>query len=214
MEALNKILARLPLIPLTILILGYLAYDYYDWQSSDGSEYGMKKAALTASKGSLDVSKAKLKQVEDFYKNLEVTRSRIISLAEQLNGAKSSLSTEIDVASFVKILTLEAKKLGIVIKGIKPELPTKKESYAEVPFIVSFKGAYVQLLVFLDHISKFQQVIHTSDIIIKPSGNAFTKYVELEGMVKLVAYKYQGDQVDEIAKKFQPAEQQNKGVEQ
>jgi Tfp pilus assembly protein PilO len=201
MGELNKTLSRLPIVLLAALYCGYLAYDYYDWLNSPQSELGKKKAAVVAAKTELDAAKKKLASGQEFFRNLDALRSRIRSLTSQLEGSKATLSADIDIANFLRMITLEAKKLGLSIKGVKPDREIKQEYYLEVPFTVAFKGAYVQALVFFDRISKFQQVIRVSDFDLKPTGNVFTKYVELDGSVKLIAYKYLGTAVDDVKDK-------------
>lgn len=201
MEQLQKLFARLPILPVAIMYCGWLAYDYHDWMTSPTSDLGAKKGQVASLKQDLEQSKKKLSTGEEFFKNLDSIRDRIRSLTAQLDATKASLSADIDIANFVRIITLEVKKLGLQIKAIKPEEEKKSEYYIEVPFEVSFKGAYVQLLVFFDRVAKFQQVIRIGDFNLRPSGNNMTKYVELSGSVKLIAYKYLGSAADEVLNK-------------
>jgi type IV pilus assembly protein PilO len=200
MEALNKALNKVPIIIFIIAYCGWLSYDYYDWLNSPTSELGQKKTAIQNAKKTLDASKKKLAEADEFFKNLEVLRTRIRQLDSQLAASKNTLNNDVDIANFVRMVTLEAKKLGLVIKGIKPDGEVKKEYYVEVPFTVQFRGAYVQALVFFDRIAKISQVVTVSEFAMKPSGNAFTKYVELEGNAKIVAYRYLGTHADEVSK--------------
>ena len=200
MENLQKILARLPILAMGLLYCCYLTYDHYDWMNSAGSDLGLKKAQVISDKTEFDAMKKKLTSGEDFFKNLDAIRERIKALTVQLDSTKTSLSGDIDIANFVRIITLEVNKLNFQIKGIKPEAEKKSDYYIEVPFTVNLKGAYVQILVFFDRVAKFQQVIRISDFTLRPSGNASTKFVELDASVKLVAYKYLGSTADEIIK--------------
>lgn len=201
MEALNSILARIPVMLLVIGYCGWQSYDYYEWLNSPTSEYGSKLQTLATTKQNLEVAKKKLKDAEDFFKNFEALKTRIRQLALELENTKAVLNTEIDLANFVRMLSLEAKKIGLNIKGIRPDQEKKRDFYTEVPFTVVLKGAYVQALVFFDRIAKLQQVIHITDFGMRPSGNVFTKYVELEGTVRVAAFKYLGTDADEIGKK-------------
>lgn len=201
MENLLKLLARLPIIPLAALYCGWLVYDHYDWLNSPQSELGQKHTQLEGAKTELEATKKKLASGEEFLKNLDAIRERIRTLTAQLESTKASLSAELDIAGFVRLITLEVKKLGFQIKAIKPETEKKDEYYTEVPFSVTFKGAYVQMLVFFDRVSKFQQLIRIGDFALHPTGNNLTKYVELEATVKLVAYKYLGTAADDVIHK-------------
>lgn len=193
-----KTLARLPIVPMALVYCGFLYWGHNEWMHSPESELGMKKASIQAAKQDLESSKKKLVAAEEFFKNLDALRARIRQLTSQLDGTKTTLSADIDIANFVRMITLEAKKLGLGIKGIKPEEDVRREYYVEVPFSVAMRGAYVQILVFFDRVAKFQQVIRIADFEMKPSGNVFTKYVELESSVRLVAYKYLGTKADEV----------------
>jgi Tfp pilus assembly protein PilO len=201
MDALNKTLSRLPIIPLAVLYIGWLVFSYYSWLNAPDSELGLKRGAITSSRSELENTKKKLAEGEEFFKNLDAIRVRIRQLTTQLDSSKAVLSADIDIANFVRMVTLESKKLGITIKSITPLAEQKQDFYTEVPFNVSLTGAYVQVLVFFDRIAKLQQVIRVSDFDLKPTGNTYTKYVELGGSVKLNAYKYLGTHADEIIHK-------------
>ena len=90
----------------------------------------------------------------------------------------------------------------------------KKEYYVETPFQLMFKGAYVQMMVFFDRVAKFQQLIRVSDFAVKPTSNVFTKYVELDGSVKLVTYKYLGTHADDVLNKDEMPSTSDKPAEQ
>lgn len=201
MEALNRLLAKFPIIPLIVLVCGWLGYSHNEWMTSPDSDLGLKRGSVDSAKKELEVAQKKLATGEEFFKNLDAIRSRIRQLTAQLDSTKTVLSADVDIANFVRMITLEAKKLGITIKSITPGTDVKKDYYTEVPFNVQLKGAYVQILVFFDRIARFQQVVKIGDFELKPSGNTFTKYVELQGSVKVVAYKYLGTSADEVIHK-------------
>lgn len=206
MNALLSLLDRIPILLLTFAAAAWYGYDYYAWLHAPDSELNLKAQSLVQTQNELSIAQKKLASGEEFYKNLDVLRSQIRALTAQLDSTKAVLSSEIDIANFVRMLTLEAKKLNLVIKSIKPEPETKREYYIEVPFTLQLRGAYVQLLVFFDRIARFNQVIRISDFEMRPSGNAMTKYVELSGSVKLVAYKYLGTAADEVVHKAEMKE--------
>lgn len=198
MKQLNDILAKIPVIVLAMLYLGYMGWDYYDFLNSPESELGAKKAQLAAMKTQLEVQQKKLVSAQDFFKNLDSIRNRIRTLSQQLENTKASLNAEIDLANFIRMITLEAKKVGLTIQSIRPEPDVKKEYYIEVPFAIQLKGAYVQTLVFFDRIVRLQQLVRVAGFDFRPVGNAYAKYVELEGNGRLVTFKYLGSAADEV----------------
>ncbi|MBI2606566.1 MAG: type 4a pilus biogenesis protein PilO [Deltaproteobacteria bacterium] len=203
MQALNQLFKRFSALILVGAVgyCGWLVYDYYDWQSSATSELGRKKSLLAQAKENVKKLKEKVKAAEEFYKNLDVIRARIRQLSLQLEGAKGMLSAEVDVASFIRVMNLEAKKLGITIKKIRPETEVKKDYYIEVPFSMDVRGAYVQLVVFFDRIARLQQIMKVETFNLRPTGTAYTKFVELESGIRLTSYKYLGTTADDIGKK-------------
>ena len=206
MGGLNRLLSRIPFLTIAVLYCGWLAYGYYDWLNSPTSELATKKTQLTQSKQLNEKVKAKLKEADEFYKGYDIQRARVRQLYTQLESAKGMLNADIDVANFLRMISLEAKKLGIVIKKMKPDAETKKEFYTEVPFSVDLTGAFVQMLVLFDRIARFQQIVRVDTFGMKPSGSNVTKYVELAGSVRLLTYKYQGTDADEVLKKQEMVE--------
>ncbi len=201
MRGLNQLFQRIPIALIAVGFLAYLAGSYYIWTTSDTSELALRKQALVNSQQNLTQLQAELAKAEAFLQSLDTIRARIRALAQQLEETKDSLSSEVDIGNFVKILNLESNKVKLRLKGIKPEVERKRDYYVEVPFVINLKGAYIQILVFLDRISRFQQIVNISDFQLKPSGNNLTNYVELDGSVRLVTYKYLGSSADQIGKK-------------
>jgi type IV pilus assembly protein PilO len=198
MQQLNDILSKIPVLILALLYCGYIGYDFYDFKNSPESELGQKKAQLAAVKVQLEGTKKRLNTAEDFFKNLEAIRTRIRSLSQQLENTKTALNNDIDLANFIRMVTLEAKKLGLTIVSIRPNNDIKRDYYIEVPFTIAMKGAYVQMLVFFDRMVRLQQLIKVSGFDLRPIGNTYSKYVELEGNGTIVTYKYVGSEVDNI----------------
>ena len=199
MGALNSLLNRLPIMLGAILYALFLGYQTWDWLNSDASELGQKKAEAKAIVKALESTKVKIKDAEEFYKNLDLIKAEIRQLSSQLENSKNSLTGELDVGDFISIVTHEAKKLGLVVKSIAPEPVTQKEFYLEVPFRISLSGAYVQMLVFFDRISTLTQIVRVSDVDMKTAGNNSVKYVPLTGSAKLVAYRYIGTKADDVS---------------
>ena len=206
MGGINRLLSRIPLLTIAVLYCGWQAYGYYEWLNSPTSELGAKRTQLVQSKQTNDKLKAKLKEADEFYKGYDIQRARVRQLYTQLESAKGMLNADIDVANFLRMLSLEAKKLGIVIKRMKPDAEVKREFYTEVPFSVELNGAFVQMLVFFDRIARFQQIVRVDTFGMKPSNSNVTKYVELSGNARLLTYKYQGTDADEVLKKQEMVE--------
>lgn len=200
MKQFNEVLSRIPFTIIALLVIGWFSYNYYDFLNSNESELGAKKAQLATAKSQLEASKKRLLNGEAFFKGLESTRTRIVSLSQHLDSQKATITGEVDLANFIRMITLEAKKVGLNIRGIKPETEIKREYFAEIPFNISMKGAYVQTLVFFDRITRLQQLVRVSGFSFKPVGNTLSKFVELEGDGTIVTYRYLASSADEVTK--------------
>lgn len=194
-------LNRVPILLLGVLLLLYSAYDYYDFLNGAESELAQKNAQFSATKNQLEISKKKLANAQEFFKNLDGIRARIRNLSLQLESTKSSLSGEVDLANFIRMISLEAKKVGLNISSIRPMPDVKREQYIEVPFALDFKGAYLQVLVFFDRLIRLQQLVRVKNMDFTPVGNTLAKYVELDGHATIVTFKYLGSSADDVQNK-------------
>lgn len=201
MDGLDKSLNRLPLLIIGILAIVWLGYGYYGWLNSPTSELGLKKGQLKSAQINLEASKQKLKDAQEFAERFELLKARVKDLTLKLDETKGMLSEQIDVANFIRILNLEAKKIGITIKQIKPNAEVPREYYTEVPFTVSLRGAYIQMLVLFDRIARLKEITRVGDFTFKPTGSNVTKYIELNGDVTISAFKYRGTAADEVKNK-------------
>jgi Tfp pilus assembly protein PilO len=200
LERLKEILEK---IPITMLVGGYaiwLGYGWYEFTTSPESPLGLKMSEVESVKSENAKLENKLKEMQAFIRALDAKRTEIIRLAEQLAGMKASLSESLDVPEFLKMVNTEARKVGLTRIEVNPRDIKPKEYYAEHNFEMKFRGVYVQLFVFLDRLSQVQQIVRADDFSVKPIGSAMSRFVELEGTVRIKAYRYLGSKADEVAR--------------
>ncbi len=205
-ESLKNLINRIPFIPLFIGIIAYLCFDAYVFtygkilSYEPGSDYISKQKQIEAKKLENIHIKEKIEKAVEFWKTLESKKKELQNLAKDLDGMKATLSEHLDVPEFMKLILTEAKKVGLTVLGLKPISQNKKEYYTENSFELGFRGAYVQLLVFLDRLSESQRVIRVDNFLIKPKGNPQARFVELEGTIQVKGYYYLGSKLDEVKK--------------
>ncbi|MGK5084962.1 type 4a pilus biogenesis protein PilO [Bdellovibrionota bacterium FG-1] len=199
-ERIKEVLERLPLGFLLILYMGYLGFDYYSFTTASDSPLLQKQSEVANIKKNTVVVQEKLKVAHDFFKSLDAKRGEIRHLAQVLGEMKGSLSADVDVPSFMKMVVTEAKKVGLNVMGIKPIERKSHEYYEEQPFALGFKGVYVQLLVFLERLSNVQNIVRVDDFEIRPISASGARFVELEGVLQIKTFKYLGTKADEIGK--------------
>ncbi len=184
-----------------ILYCGWLAYDYfYDFQNNLESPKNARLSQISEIKAANESLKKRIREINEFYKNLETKKQEIRGLALELDGLKSTLSESIDVPSFMNTVTTEARKVGLTVSKIRPVAAKKEKYYGEQAFDLEFRGVYVQLLVFLNRLSQSQKIIRIEDFRIHPKGSSRARFVELEGTVQIKAYYYLGTEEDRLGR--------------
>jgi Tfp pilus assembly protein PilO len=198
-----KIKEILDKVPFTLIVAAYLgsvAYDYQQFNTDPGSPFVMKQSEVNAAKVSKAKLEGKLKEAVAFAKTLDAKRNELRGLAVELQSMKETISENLDVPSFMKMTITEAKKVGLNIQSLKPKGSQPKEFYSEELFQMTFKGVFVQLLAFLQRLSNVAELANVENFEMKSIGSKRGRYVELEGMVEIKAYKYLGSKADSIGK--------------
>jgi Tfp pilus assembly protein PilO len=201
-EKLIEILNKIP-FPLVYLgIIGTLGYHYYDLNYPEASKLKQTEATLVSVQGESAKIEDNIRKANEFKKRLETKRAEIRQMAQELDSMKATLSENLDIPAFVKMVVTEARKVGLMVTGIKPSPEqVRKEYYAEQAFDLNFRGVYAQLLVFLDRLSQAQKIVRVDNFTVHPIATAsISRYVELEGLVQVKAYYYLGSKADDIAR--------------
>lgn len=207
MEAFRAALDRyLPLIGLSLGL--YLGYDVYQFLTDPGSELVSKRAQMQNLEESNRQLETQVKQAEEFFKSLEAKKSEIRNLANQLNEMKVTLSNDLDVPSLLKVIAYEAQRVGLRVQSIKPGVMQKKELYVESSFDLEFRGVFAQLVIFMQRLAQAQRILKIENFSVEPiasagqsSTAAANRYVELKGVLQILAYAYNPSKADEIAEK-------------
>lgn len=197
-EKINELVNK---IPITLLLFGYLGYlylDYYKFTTDETSPLIQKQREIETTKANNVKLKGKVKEMNTFIQSLEAKKAEVRNLALELQQMKSSISDRNDVPGFIKLATTEAKKVGLSVLSVQPAGSTEKEYYAEQAYKLDFRGAYVQLLAFLDRISNVTEVVRIDNFAMKPIGSPYAKFIELQGTVEMKTYRYLGSKADKI----------------
>lgn len=103
-------------------------------------------------------------------------RADVQALQVRLEGLRAVLPQEKDVADLLRRIQTLAVQSNLTIRGVKPGTVAPKTMYAEVPYTLELDGAYHNLGVFFDWVSKFPRIINISGIDIrakdKPEANS------------------------------------------
>jgi Tfp pilus assembly protein PilO len=140
----------------------------------------------------------KEREMKEFVKNLSLQKDKIRQLASSLKEMKATLPETLDEAELTKTLYTEAKKVGLVVVGLKPLEETKRDFYSEQVFEFEFRGIFAQAMMFLERLTSLQKIIKSQSLNLKPISSQSDRFVELRGTVKIVAFSYLRSQADEL----------------
>ena len=118
----------------------------------------------------------------------------------ELQNMKEVLSEKSDVPAFMKMLIIEAKRMGVSVVALKPNGSQDKEFYSESTFQMSIQGVFVQVISFLDRISNVSEIVKIDMIELSPVASSQQQYVVLNGKIDLKTYKYRGSVADSVGK--------------
>ena len=182
-------------------ILAYMAWDYYSFTTDPTSPLGEKRTAVETKRTQIAVNEKKIADAKMFYQNLEKKRDELRRLSTELATMKSTLTENNDVPAFMKLVLYEAKRVGLTVTSLSPLQSQPKQYYIEQPFDLNFQGVYVQLIAFLDRLAQAERIVRIDDFTVKPRGASSrgSKFVELEGTIKVRSYVYLGTQEDAVA---------------
>lgn len=199
-EKLKEKLAKIPVIPALLVWATFLGWEYYSYESSDTSPLVQKRIEKENVRNENAGLETQLKRVKEFAKNLEIKRLEIRNLTLELDSLKATISEDLNLPDFMKSTLTEARKVGLTVLSLKPTLGSKHEYYAEQAFDLKFRGAFVQVVVFLDRLANMQKVVRVDNFEMKPLGSNMAKIVELQGTVEIKAYRYVGSKADDLGK--------------
>jgi Tfp pilus assembly protein PilO len=200
MSALTDSLKKVPFGLLSFVVAGYFGYQYYHFTQSADSELNLKKSEYEAGTKEIERLTLKAKEVESFKNTLETRKVQLRELFKRLDEMKSSISESVDNADFMNTVLTEAKKVGLNVVSFDRSNAKKEEYYTEHIYNLSFRGVYVQLLVFFERLATVQRLIRVDNFKLKPVSASNGRYVELEGVVELKAYNYELSNADKLGK--------------
>jgi Tfp pilus assembly protein PilO len=148
---------------------------------------------MTQRQRKLDALQVDIRKSQAIAQRLPQFRAEVADLETRLETLKNVLPEEKDMGDLLRRLQTMAVQSNLTIRSFKPSpTPVAKQLHAEVPIGLQLDGAYHNLAIFFDRVSKFPRIIHISGIAIKakdrPEPNSTitadcvaTTYVLLEG---------------------------------
>jgi type IV pilus assembly protein PilO len=129
---------------------------------------GPKQTEMRERQKKLDTLQADIRKSQAIAQRLPQFRAEVSELEIRLETLKNVLPEEKDIGDLLRRLQTLAVQSNLTIRGFKPGgSPVTKPLHAEFPYNLSLDGAYHNLGIFFDRVSKFPRIIHIGSIAIK-----------------------------------------------
>jgi type IV pilus assembly protein PilO len=122
------------------------------------------RADIDARRSSLKKIQAEIARGVKTARRLPEFRKEVASLESQLEGLRTQLPEEQDVADLLRRVQGMATESNLTIRGFTPQPVTRKDLHAEWPIGLQVEGTYHDLGAFLDRVSKFPRIINVGNI--------------------------------------------------
>ena len=112
----------------------------------------------------LDALQADIRKSQAIAQRLPQFRAEVGELETRLETLKNVLPEEKDIGDLLRRLQTLAVQSNLTIRGFKPAAaPVTKQLHAEFPSTSQLDGAYHNLGLFFDRVSKFPRIIHIGE---------------------------------------------------
>ncbi len=151
MAASRKILIILALVVLTCVLYFFLVYKG-------------KQDEIDKTQEHLNDLNKQLSEVRSAAQGLDAIKMEITKLDQQLTESLSQLPEEKKIESILRSFEDLASSAGLDIASVKPGAEVARDFYAEIPIDLEINGAYHNIALFFDKVSKQKRVVNISNL--------------------------------------------------
>ena len=136
-----------------IIVGGYLYL--VEWPQQE--QLAIRRDELAVIQGRIDKGMETARKLPEF-------RAQVGQLESRLESLKAILPEEKDVADLLRRIQTMASQSNLTIRHFRPRAITAKELHAEWPIELEVEGAYHNVGLFLDRVSKLPRIINVGSI--------------------------------------------------
>lgn len=141
----------------------------------------------------LAAKQQQIRQEQDVVAKLPQLEAEIARLRQTLADLKEILPTGPESGELLKWIKNLADQSNLDLKDFTPESLRPVEFYKEYPIRMSIIGAYHDLGLFLDRISKYSRIINISNVIIENNPTGGDKTIRSNFIATTFIYDEQSD---------------------
>jgi len=132
-------------------------------------------------------------QVRQRAENREKFEAELEELTTALRQALRELPNDREIPELLKRISSVGKKVGLEIRRFQPLPESPREYYADVPVALEVVGAYHEVAMFFDRLSKLGRIVYVRDILMEEMEERAGKVLlKVEG--KAVTFRFLSDE--------------------
>ena len=137
-----------------------------------------------------------IRQQQDIVSKLPQLEAELARLRQTLADLKEILPTEPETGELLKWIKNLADQSNLDLKDFAPEALRPVEFYKEYPIRMSITGAYHDLGMFLDRVSKYSRIINVTSVNIGANQGGGDKTVRSDFVATTFIYNEEADKAD------------------
>ena len=135
--------------------------------------------------------KKTLKEIENYYKNIEVEKLKIERVANEIEKMQQLLPSEISDTENISLLRRMGDDVNIKEMSITPEMEVDRGFYFARKYKVKAKATFLQFLIMLEKISENKRILNVVDSTFKKTERVQrSKFQVIDGEMTIEAYRY------------------------
>lgn len=189
----DKILANIHWI-----VIVYALYSYYeDYTVFEEQKRGLEDQKVAA-EASVARNKKKLKSIEKYKNDLDRYQKWVVEVTEQIDKLRKRLPSEINDGFMMQSIREKAGEMNIISPLVNSGRDVLNGFYIKKNYTLTGKGTFLQFLVFLENVDKFEQLLNVNNLELKAPDRDKQRgrFFILNGNVELEAYRYNPGYID------------------
>ena len=132
-----------------------------------------------------------LKEISNYYKNIEVEKLKIERVANEIEKMQQLLPSEISDSENINLLRKMGDDVNIKEMSITPETEVDRGFYFARKYKVKAKATFLQLLIMLEKISENKRILNVVDSTFQKAERVQrSKFQVIDGEMTIEAYRY------------------------
>jgi len=178
---------QLAIVLVVCVLVVFFGYKF--WLAEDFNRIGELQKQL-------DEKNAQIQRENDIVAKLPQLEAEIARLRQTLADLKEILPTEPESGELLKWIKNLADQSNLDLKDFSPESLRQVEFYKEYPIHMSITGAYHDMGLFLDRVSKYSRIINVSNVNIVTNPGGGEKTIRSDFIATTFIYDEQADKAD------------------